>query len=817
MRKASWILGAGMLLLCSFAALSHGSDWKQPPREILEVLHAPELPQARLSPSGEMLALLTPRRYPPIADLAQPMLRLAGVRINPRTNGPHGETYWTELSLLRVADGDRRTIELPPDPRISGFTWSADGRRFCFLNQAADGIELWLGETATSTVSRVPDLWINPVLGWEAGWMTDQRTVLVKRIPPARGTPPAAPLAPAGPDLQECSGQSASSTYEARDVLTSPHDEALFGYYALSQAALVDAASGRVTPLGEPGVLTAVTPAPDGRHILVERLQKPWSYAHAWHRFPREIAVWDRSGKTEHVVVRLPLADQVPIHGVPEGPRDVFWRPTAPATLVWTEALDGGDPGRKAAHRDRVMMLKAPFRDAPRELYKATHRVQGIWWGERDGLALIGEYERERRWRYLSETQADARKPLPRLLFSLSANEHYLNPGYPVQRQQTDGTWVLAQDGDAIFLAGNGATPGGDRPFLDRFSLRSRRSERLFRCDATEYERFVGWLDLPSRRFLSRRESPRDVPNYHVHTLAGRLPEPISAGEAQWASGRRALTSFTDPAPQIRAITKRIVTYQRADGTPLSFTLYLPPNYQEGTRLPTVLDAYPLEYSDPVTAGQVAGTDREFTRLAGTTSLFFLLDGYAVLAGTAMPVIGDPDTAYDTFIEQLVADAQAAVDKAVEIGVTDRDRVGIMGHSHGALMTATLLAHSDLFRAGIARSGAYNHTIRPFGFQGERRTLWQAPETYVRISPLMHADRINEPLLLIHGEADQNPGTVPLQTEKLFEAIRGTGGTARMVMLPHESHGYQSKEAVEEVLSDQLEWFDRHVKNAPAR
>lgn len=429
---------------------------------------------------------------------------------------------------------------------------------------------------------------------------------------------------------------------------------------------------------------------------------------------------------------------------------------------------------------------------------------------------MVFEWERERRWKHVWALNADNPSFAPLHLIDQSMNDRYSDPGYPVQRQLPTGAWVVVQDGNAVFLSGQGASPQGDRPFLDRLSLSTLESERLFRCDDTVQEYFTSWLDLGEKSFLTHRQSPTETPNYFIRSLKGKLEE-AEAGEAKWESDLRPLTSFRDPTPQLRGITQKIVTYERADGTPLSFTLFLPPGYQEGRRLPTVINAYPLEYSDPETAGQVSGSEKRFLRLMGTTSLFFLLDGYAVLQNVAMPVIGDPDTAYDTFIEQLVASAEAAIDKAVELGVTDRERVGIMGHSHGGLMTATLLAHSDLFRSGIARSGAYNHTMRPFGFQYERRTLWQAMDTYIRLSPVMHANKINEPLLLIHGEADQNPGTVPLQSEKLYEAVRGTGGTVRLLMLPHEQHGYRSREAVEQVLAEQLDWFERYVKNAPPR
>jgi len=815
--RAAFCLWVAIPLCALLPPIGGASSWQRPPRIFEDVLLAPDAPIALPSPSGEALALVRMLRYPPIADMARPMLPLAGVRVDPRTNGLHAEPSWVELAIKRVADGRETRIELPPDARGSGFRWSADGRRFAFLNRGPDAMELWVGEAESPGIRRIPGLRINPVLSSELAWMPDQRTLIVKQVPPGRGPAPQKPPAPSGPVMKESQGRSASSTYEARDLLAGPDDEPLFEYYALSQIALVDAPSGRITPVGQPGILAGVEPSPDGRLLLVERLHGPWSYTHAWLRFPRDVQILDLSGKTLLTLASLPLQDRVPIQGVPEGPRSHAWRPTEPGTVVWLEALDGGDPARKATHRDRMMARSAPF-DAPAcELYRAPHRIRQWWWGEKAGLLVIEEYERERRWRHVRAFDADHPAAPARTLFDLSANDRYRDPGSPILRLTADGRQILAQDGDALFLEGDGATSEGDRPFLDRFSLTSLKSERLFRCDRTEYEFFVAWLGPGWNSFLTRRESPRDPPNYVMRSLAARRPEEVSEGEPRWNSKTRALTSFADPTPQIRGITKRLVTCTRPDGTPLSFVLYLPPGHVEGRRLPTVVWAYPLEYSDPATAGQVAGSDRQFTRIYGPSPLFFCLDGYAVLYNVSMPVIGDPDTAYDSFIEQLVSSAQAAVDKAVELGVTDPDRVGVMGHSHGGLMTVTLLAHSDIFRAGIARSGAYNHTIRPFGFQSERRTLWEAPDTYVRLSPVMHAPKINEPLLIIHGAMDQNPGTIPFQSERLYEAVSGTGGTVRLVMLPHEQHGYTSREGVEHALAEQLAWFDRYVKNAEPR
>ncbi|MGE5177748.1 MAG: alpha/beta hydrolase family protein, partial [Bacteroidota bacterium] len=385
----------------------------------------------------------------------------------------------------------------------------------------------------------------------------------------------------------------------------------------------------------------------------------------------------------------------------------------------------------------------------------------------------------------------------------------------PLLRPMANGFYVLDRDGATIYLAGAGASPGGDRPFLDRFDLKTLHAERLFRCDPDAYEFFAGWEGPGRSRLLTRRESPKDPPNYYVRAIGA--PRAAAAGEAAWTSVPKPVTRFADPTPELRGITKRLVTYKRADGTPLSFTLYLPPGYKPGTKLPTVLWAYPLEYSDEGTAGQVSGSDRRFLTITGASPLFFTLDGYAVLDNVAMPVIGHPDSVYNDYLDQIVSNAKAAIDKAVALGVTDPDRVGVAGHSHGAFMTANLLAHSDLFRAGIARSGAYNHTLRPFGFQTERRSYFEAPESYLRLSPELHADQIREPILIIHGEDDANPGTVPLQSDLLYRAVVGTGGTARLVMLPLESHSYEAKESIEHTLWEMMNWFDRYVKDAPAR
>jgi dipeptidyl aminopeptidase/acylaminoacyl peptidase len=812
-----FLIGVMVIALWAGPAFAQ-QKYEKPPKEILDVLNAPLPPTPFLSPTRDMLALADLMIYPNISDLAEPMLRLAGVRINPRTNAERSYIYyWTGVTMKRIADGAEFPVNLPAAVRRMGpLLWNATGTMLAFTNEAADGVELWVMDAATRKVLQIPGLHVNSVLGSAVQWMPDQKTLLVKTIPPDRGAPPEQPAVPPGPKIQESLGVSAaSSTYEARDVLKNPYDADLFDYYTLSQLALVDVSSGKVTRIGRPSVFGQVSAAPGGKYLLVERIHRPYSYLCAYYRFPKEVEVWTTTGELAETVASLPLADQVPIHGVPTGPRYHEWRPTEPTTLAWVEALDGGNPKTEVPNRDRVMLK--PIGGETIELCKTEERFAGLQWIEKGGLALLSDYDPDRHWDRTYVINLDDRSAAPRLLWNLSEDDRYKNPGYPVYRVLSNGADAILSQDDWIYLQGNGSSPEGDRPFLDRLNLRTFKTERLFRSDHESYEYFVAWLNPGAGTFITRRESPSDPPNFFARTLAKKRLKRAMEGEAGWTSSLRPITQFPNPMPQLSGITKRLVTYTREDGIPLSFMLYLPPGYKEGTRLPTVLWAYPLDYAEKGVAGQIEGSSKTFTTIRGSSELFFLLEGYAVLDDAAMPVVGPPETAYDTFPEQIVANAKAAIDKAVELGVTDPERVGVGGHSHGALMTANLLVYSDLFRAGIARSGAYNHTMRPFGFQNERRTYWQARDTYIKLSPVLQADKINEALLLIHGELDQNPGTVSMQSEKLYDAVRGVGGTVRLVMLPYESHGYRARESIEHVLYEMLSWFNRFVQNAPPR
>lgn len=796
-------------------------QYTRPPEPLLSVMRAPVPASPMLDPTGRRLLMVQPANDPPIARLAEPYVKLAGVRIEPRLHVRHDVSSGygirecvESFALVDVETGKHTPIALPAGGCPDHAAWSPDGRLIAIENVTDAGAQLWIADAATGVARRIKGVRLNPVLEQEMRW-AGPAALVVKLVPDGLGPAPRRERAAQGPQIKDAqAGKGESSTYEARDTLGTPQDEDDFDYYATSQLAKVDVASGRVTPIGTRGVHTSVDVAPDGRHVLVETLKRPYSYVTTWNRFARDVAVVDLQTGKRRVVASLPVADRVPVQGVPTGPRAFAWRANAPATLYWAEALDNGDWKVTVPARDKVMTQSAPFDTAPREVTRITQRFAGIAWFESGSEALLTEFDANRRWRRTAMVDMDdpARTP-PRVLWDLSLDERYENPGSPVMRRLPSGATVVRRDGTSIYMSGTGGSVAGDRPFLDRFDLATGHTTRLFRSARDAYERFVGFA-ADGTRLVTWHQSINDPPNAFLR-IPGAALQGAAAGEPQWDSTARAITRYPDPTPQVREIKKTLVTYKRDDGVDLSFTLYTPPGYKSGTRLPAILYAYPLDYADPGKAGQVSGSQQQFTRLANFRLL--LLAGYAVIDNAAFPIVGDPRNAYDTYIEQLVANARAAVDKAVELEVVDRERIGITGHSHGGLMAANLLAWSDLFRAGVATSGGYNKALTPFGFQNERRSVWAAPEVYRKASAFSNADRIDEPLLIVHGEDDANPGTEPTQSPRLFQAIRGLGGTTRLVMLPFEPHWYTAQESNEHVAAEMLAWFDRYVKNAPPR
>lgn len=794
-------------LVLSINSFAQNAIYQKPPKDVLDVLNAPAIPSTSISPAKDKMLLIEPMIYPSIAELSQPMLRIAGLRINPLTNGAHRQAYAVKLALKNITDGKEMPINLPSGAKIVSPQWSADGKYIAAGNVTANGIELWIIETANGKAQALKNVKVNTAFGGFS-WMPDGKSLMVNTISAKRGTAPNYQnVTPVAPNIQETTGKKGYlPTYQ--DLLKSPNDELLFEYYATSQLAVVGV-DGKIKEIGQPAIFDRADVSPDGKYILTAQIHRPFSYLLTASDFPTTVEIWDMNGKTVSKIAEIPAQDNIPVNGVTTAPRSYQWIPTESATLIWAEALDGGDPRTKAEFRDKVMKNAAPFSSAPTEMLKVGQRYSGANFGEKDGLMLYYDFNRDSRHRRIYMT--DYRNPsAPKMVSDLNIADRYNDLGQPVTKRLPNNSSVILQNGDEIFLTSLGASPEGDRPFLRAMNLKDLKTREIWRSGNEEFENFVALITPDAMQFVTRKESPLDPPNLYLRQVCP--PEKVCTAMAY-----RQLTEFKDPAPQLRGITKKLVKYKRADGVDLSFTLYLPPNYKEGTKLPTIVWAYPLEYTNSAVAGQVSGSTNRFTQIGGYSHLFFAMMGYAVLDNATMPIVGTNEKKNDTFVQQINDGAKAAIDKAVEMGVTDPERVGVGGHSYGAFMTANLLAHNDLFRAGIARSGAYNRTLTPFGFQGEIRNFWEATKLYTDVSPFFFADKINEPILLIHGEADNNTGTYPIQSERLFAAIQGTGGTARLVMLPAESHGYSAKESTEHTLYEMIAWFEKYVKNAKPR
>jgi dipeptidyl aminopeptidase/acylaminoacyl peptidase len=782
-------------------------EYRMPPQAIADLIDAAPTPGVSISPSQRWALLMERPSLPSIEEVAQPELRLAGMRINPRTNGRSRRSYNTRLILKSVADGKETIIGgLPTEPRIQNVRWSPDSATVAFTITRDGGIELWSADVATARARRLTEPRLNAAYASPYEWLPDSKSLICLLVPLNRGSAPQAPTTPTGPILQENIGRkSPARTYQ--DLLTNTHDEALFDHYMTSQVVRVTL-DGRPTPQGSPGIFAQAEPSPNGQYLLTERLHRPYSYLVPASRFPRKLEIWDRNGQLVKAVAEIPLAEEVPIGfgAVRTGPRSFGWRADEPATLYWAEAQDGGDPKNDVEIRDRVYTLATPFENDAVELVALGMRYGGMSWGD-NRLALASEWwwksRRSRTW--IVNPSAPGSEAT--LLFDRSFEDRYNDPGQPLFRRTDAGTSVLltADGGRSLFLSGQGASPEGNRPFLDRLELASKKTERLWRSEAPYYESVVDVLDADKLTLLTRRESKNEPPNYFLRDLQ--------------KDKLNALTTFPHPTPALKDVYKEMLRYKRADGVMLTATLYLPPGKkpQDGP-FPMLMMAYPREFKSADAAGQVTDSPYRFVRTGAHSSLLWLVHGYAILDGPTLPIIGEGDEEpNDSYVKQLVSGAQAAVDEVVRLGVADRNRIAIAGHSYGAFMTANLLAHCDLFQAGIARSGAYNRTLTPFGFQAEERTFWEAPEVYFAMSPFMHAEKINEPILLIHGEVDNNSGTFPIQSRRFYHALKGHGATARLVMLPHESHGYRARESVMHMAWEMTTWLDKYINTTVPR
>ena len=764
------------------------NSYNMPPKPIVDVISAPNPPSLLLNEEGTLGLLLTSHPFSPIERLCRPTLGLAGVRFNARTNGPAQIQHIKKATLVDMKSNEKKEIELPSDS--FDFQWAPSGDRLYFLVEREQTIELWSFASKTFKTKKLTS-GLNCLLGEPYAFSPDGR-LLVKLVPQKRGDVPVESEIPIGPTIQTASGDTATvRTY--RDLLENEYDKELFEYYATSQLAFLCPSTKTLSPVRQTGIYAECKVSPDLNHILVERLTKPFSYLVPASRFPSIIELWGRNSET-YVLQKSPLQDSIPIKGVRRGKRHIHWVPNEESTLCYVEALDDGDPKNDVPHRD--LLAKCTVKGKTKELTRLANRFANLTWLENSSTMLLTEYDWHKRW-MKTHLFDSAKKRIEKTLCDRAVNDIYTDPGEPETTRTKNGSIVVKQRRGALHFRGQGATPEGNKPFLHRLSLKDYSVTELFRSTPPMHQEFVAFLD--DERIVMTSQSPEESPRYELLSLTNKTSKPIT-------ERRKDLAAY--------AACKRLpVKYERGDGIELSGVLYLPPDYEQGQKRPAIIWAYPRSYSTAETAGQVRMSPYRYPNHDKRWHNLLAMAGYVVLDRAQVPIVGSPESMNDTYVDQVVASLEAAVNKLDELGYIDRDRVAIGGHSYGAFMVANALAHSNLFYAGVASNGAYNRTLTPFGFQGERRTLWEAQKVYLEMSPFLSAHKIESPLLLLHGKEDNNEGTFPLQSQRLFHALKGLGKKARLVMFPAESHHFKGKETILHYLSEMLAWFDKGKGN----
>lgn len=787
--------------------LSFGQEnltYQKPPQSILELAEAPLAPSIQIDSKGKNIVFLYRSNFKSIEELSETEMRLGGLRINPVTNIGSRTRYFIDLKVRVGQDGNIQDVNgLPENGRFANFSWSPNQEYMAFTNTVTSGVELWVLDIENAKAKKLSQANLNANMGRPFTWFKDSNSLLVTTLPENRkdliDTKEAIPTGPTV-SVSEAGVEAQNRTYQ--DLLKNKNDE--YNFELLTQAKLHKInMDGSSSLWKKSDMYRDVSFSPDGNYVMVTTIKRPFSYLVPYYRFPSTTTIYKANGDFVNTFLEVPLIEDLPKGFMAErtGKRDVNWRNDKPATLVWTEALDGGDPENEVPFRDEVFMQDAPFTGNITSLLKTKDRFRYIQWGN-DNTALAHDYWWNTRNTRTYLFNPSNNKQEPKIVFDRNYQDVYNNPGNFVSTKNEFDEYVLELDNNNAYLIGDGYSDAGKFPFIDEINLETLQTNRLYHSKLTDQvEDITMALNAKQGEYVVRIESKNQFPNYYIRNIKKRI-------------GLQPLTQFENPFKSIQDVQKEVIKYNRADGLELTGTLYLPTDYEAGKKYPMIMWAYPQEFKDKSSAGQNTKSSNEFTYPWYGSPIYWVTRGYVVLDDASFPIVGEgEEEPNDTFIEQLVANAKAAIDAVDALGYIDRHKVAVGGHSYGAFMTANLLSHSNLFAAGIARSGAYNRTLTPFGFQSEERNYWEAPEIYYNMSPFMHADTMKTPLLLIHGEADNNSGTYPLQSERYFNALKGLGAPVRLVMLPKESHGYAAKESILHMLWEQDKWLEDHVKN----
>ena len=799
------LLSITLIAISTVASAQKSSIYQKPPKEILDLVDVSRAPSVLLGDDKNQMVLLYRNSYKSIEELSKEEMRLGGLRIDPKTNIGSRVTYINNVKLKKLDKKEAKIVQvegLPENPKLTNFKWSPDQRKIALTNTTTEGVELWVLDIESASASKITGAHLNANIGNVIHWFEDGASLLVKMISknrkPLINTKTAVPV---GPTISVNNGKKAQNrTYQ--DLLKNKNDEHNFEQLATSEIYKVSLDGSSEKWLGA-DLYRELTFSPDGNYVMVVTINQPFSYLVPYGRFPSKTKIYTKEGAEVETVLDVPLIEDLPqgFMAVRKGKRNFSWRNDKSSTLTYVMALDEGDPAKEVEHRDEMFELEAPFKSDGKSILKTINRFYNVQWGT-DNVAIAYDY-----WWNTRNTKtylfnpSDASKA-PIVLHDRNYQDRYSDPGGFIMERNDMGSMVLTIFNNQAFSIGDGYTKDGQFPFVDQLNLKSRKNKRVYQSTYTDKVEDISNYDPKKKKLLVRIESPSEYPNYYFRTVGGKQIDQI--------------THFENPFKSLQSVDKQVISYIREDGIELSGTLYLPIGYDKNKKekAPMIMWAYPTEFKDKSSAGQNTKNPNEFTYPYYGSMVYWVTRGYIVLDDASFPIIGGgDDEPNDSFREQLVANAKAAIDAVDELGYVDRDRVAVGGHSYGAFMVANLLSHSDLFAAGIARSGAYNRTLTPFGFQSEERNYWEAPEIYNGMSPFMHAEKMNEPLLLVHGEADNNSGTYPMQSERYFNALKGLGATVRLVMLPKESHGYRSKESILHLLWEQDQWLEKHVKN----
>lgn len=780
--------------------------YQKPSKEILELADYQAAPSVLMDSKKTWMILTYKNTYKSLDDLNQDEMRLGGLRINPKTNISSTLTYINNIKIRKIKDKNEVQVNgLPDNPKIAYLNWSPDESKIAFTNTSANGVELWVLDLATAMAKKITNANLNANIGSPYNWFKDSKNILVKSLLKEKSEIiDNKKDLPTGPTVSTSDGN-ASQNRTYQDLLKNKTDEINFENLIKSEYHIVSL-DGTSTLFKKADLYMSESFSPDGNYLLVNIIEKPFSYIVPLNRFPIKTIVYDKTGKEIKILNESPLNEIMPkgFMAVKKGKRNITWRRDTPASIYYAEALDGGDPAVKVSFRDEIFIWDAPFNENPKSILKTPQRFSGITWGNNTtAIAYDNWYDTRNTKTYLFNPSNSVETP--KIISDRNSQDVYSDPGNFETKKNEFGQYVLAIENNNLFLIGQGFTKEGQFPFIDEFNLSTLKSKRIYQSTFKDKkEDILSIEDFKKGEVLVRIQSKTEFPNYYLRNIKSK-------------DKLTSITSFKNPFESIKNVYKELIKYKRKDGVELSGTLYLPANYDRNTKkdkLPLLIWAYPTEYKDKNSAGQTTQNPNEFTFPYYGSFVYWVTKGYAVLDDASFPIIGEGSTEpNDTFISQLVANGEAAINAVNQLGYINPKKVAVGGHSYGAFMTANLLTHSNLFACGIARSGAYNRTLTPFGFQSEQRNYWEIPKIYNEMSPFMNAEKMKTPLLLVHGEADNNPGTFTLQTERYFQALKGLGAPVRMVLLPKESHGYAAKENIFHLLWEQDQFLEKHLKN----